>query len=74
LKGRATLNRYFEEFEQWIEMVDKALLHFSHCPDEITTLMGLYCKTLREVAEVAQSQNFILTPIIRPIICAVSVQ
>jgi len=50
VKKQATHLTYFPDFEVLIEKVDAALLRFAHMPDEITSLMGLYCKLLGAVS------------------------
>jgi transposase len=44
VKKQATHLKYFPEFAALIQKVDGALHHFANTPDEITSLMGLYCK------------------------------
>ena len=46
LKKRSTHLRYFKQFEALIAQVDEGLLYFSQTPNEITALMGKYCKSL----------------------------
>ena len=46
LKKRSTHLRYFKQFEDLIAQVDEGLLYFSQTPNEITALMGKYCKSL----------------------------
>lgn len=50
VKKQATHLKYFPEFAALIQKVDAALLRFAHMPDEITSLMGLYCKLLGAVS------------------------
>lgn len=42
-KKRATHNKYFEQFQEIIESVEKALEHFAHHADEVLSLFGKYC-------------------------------
>ena len=42
-KKRATHNRYFEQFQEIIASVEKALDHFAHHADEVLCLFGKYC-------------------------------
>ncbi len=46
LKKRSTHLRYFKQFEDLIAQVDEGLLYFSQTPNEITALIGKYCKSL----------------------------
>lgn len=43
LKERATHNQYFETFEELVEKVDHALVHFASMPSELVSLMKRYC-------------------------------
>ena len=49
VKKQATHLKYFPEFAALIQKVDGALHQFANTPDEITSLMGLYCKLLGAV-------------------------
>jgi len=49
VKKQATHLKYFPEFAALIQKVDGTLHHFANMPDEITSLMGLYCKLLGAV-------------------------
>lgn len=46
IKKYGTHLRYFPTFEALVNKVDEKLLFFAHTPDEITSLMGLYCDSL----------------------------
>ncbi|WP_396124668.1 IS630 family transposase [Acaryochloris marina] len=46
LKKRSTHLRFFKQFDDLVQQVDEGLLYFSQTPNEITVLMGKYCKTL----------------------------
>lgn len=51
VKKQATHLRYFPDFDQLVERVESALLHFANTPSEITALMGRYCMSLGTVTE-----------------------
>jgi transposase len=44
VKKQATHNKYFEQFEQIITSVDKALAYFAQQADAVLGLFGLYCR------------------------------
>ena len=46
LKQRSTHLRHLPEFADLIQQVDSGLLYFAQTPEEITCLMGKYCKSL----------------------------
>jgi len=46
IKKEATHLKYFPEFSNLQQEVDRALLYFSQTPHEITVLMARYCETL----------------------------
>jgi transposase len=50
VKKEATHLKYFPEFTQLQEEVDRALLHFAQTPQEITVLMARYCESLGAMA------------------------
>jgi hypothetical protein len=47
------LRKYFPEFVDLHEEVDRNLLHFAQTPHEITTWMARYCETLGKVDRAA---------------------
>ena len=51
VKKQATHLRYFPDFDQLVEKVESALLHFASTPKEITALMGRYCTSLGTITE-----------------------
>jgi transposase len=53
VKKEATHLKYFPEFTDLQEEVDRALLHFAHTPREITVLMARYCEKLEQVDKAA---------------------
>ena len=53
VKKEATHLKYFPEFTDWQQEVDRALLHFAHTPSEITVLMARYCEKLGRVDKAA---------------------
>jgi len=50
VKKQATHLKYFAEFATLIQKVDGALHRFENTPNDITSLMGLYCKLLGAVS------------------------
>ena len=50
VRKQATHLKYFPEFAALTQKVDGTLHEFAHTPDEITSLMGLYCKLLGAVS------------------------
>jgi transposase len=50
VKKEATHLKYFPEFTQLQEEVDRAWLHFAQTPHEITGLMARYCESLGAMA------------------------
>ena len=50
VKKQATHLKYFAEFATLIQKVDGALHRFANTPNDITSLMGLYCKLLGAVS------------------------
>src|SRR5918996_1877378 len=53
VKKEATHLKYFPEFTDLQEEVDRALLHFAQTPSEITVLMARYCEKLGRVDKAA---------------------
>ena len=53
VKKEATHLKYFPEFTDLQDEVDRALLHFAHTPREITVLMARYCEKLGQVDKAA---------------------
>ena len=53
VKQEATHLKYFPEFTDFQQEVDRALLHFAQTPSEITVLMARYCEKLGQVDKVA---------------------
>jgi transposase len=53
VKKEATHLKYFPEFTDLQQEVDRALLHFAHTPREITVLMARYCEKLGQVDKAA---------------------
>jgi transposase len=53
VKKEATHLKYFPEFTDLQEEVDRALLHFAQTPSEITVLMARYCEKLGQVDKAA---------------------
>lgn len=46
VKQKATHNQYFPEFELLTLSVDQALAYYAKHPDEVKSLMGLYCQSM----------------------------
>jgi transposase len=46
VKRKATHNQYFPEFELLTLSVDQALAYYAKHPDEVKSLMGLYCQSM----------------------------
>jgi len=46
VKREATHNQYFPEFELLTLSVDQALAYYAKHPDEVKSLMGLYCQSM----------------------------
>lgn len=53
VKREATHLKYFPEFTDLQQEVDRALLHFAQTPSEITVLMARYCEKLGQVDKAA---------------------
>jgi len=53
VKKEATHLKYFPEFTDLQQEVDRALLHFAQTTNEITVLMARYCEKLRKVDKAA---------------------
>ena len=53
VKREATHLKYFPEFTDLQQEVDRALLHFAQTPREITVLMARYCEKLGQVDKAA---------------------
>jgi len=53
VKKEATHLKYFPEFTDLQQEVDRALLHFAQTPREITVLMARYCEKLGRVDKAA---------------------
>jgi transposase len=53
VKREATHLKYFPEFMDLQQEVDRALLHFAQTPSEITVLMARYCEKLGQVDKAA---------------------
>lgn len=53
VKKEATHLKYFPEFTDLQQEVDRALLHFAQTPSEITVLMARYCEKLGRVDKAA---------------------
>jgi transposase len=53
VKKEATHLKYFPEFTDLQQEVDRALLHFAQTPREITVLMARYCEKLGQVDKAA---------------------
>jgi len=53
VKKEATHLKYFPEFTDLQQEVDRALLHFAQTPSEITVLMARYCEKLGQVDKAA---------------------
>jgi transposase len=53
VKKEATHLKYFPEFTDLQQEVDRALLHFAQTPSEITVLMARYCEKLGKVDKAA---------------------
>ena len=53
VKKEATHLKYFPEFSDLPQEVDRALLHFAQTPSEITVLMARYCEKLGRVDKAA---------------------
>ena len=53
VKKEATHLKYFPEFMDLQQEVDRALLHFAQTPSEITVLMARYCEKLGQVDKAA---------------------
>jgi hypothetical protein len=53
VKKEATHLKYFPEFTDLQDEVERALLHFAQTPSEITVLMARYCEKLGRVDKAA---------------------
>jgi transposase len=53
VKKEATHLKHFPEFTDLQHKVDRALLHFTQTPREITVLMARYCEKLGQVDKAA---------------------
>ena len=53
VKKEATHLKYFPEFADLQQEVDRALLQFAQTPSEITVLMARYCEKLGKVGKAA---------------------
>jgi transposase len=53
VKKEATHLKYFPEFTDLQQEVDRALLHFAQTPSEITVLMARYCEKLEKIDKAA---------------------
>jgi transposase len=50
VRGRATHNKPFPQFETLIESVDEALADYAHQPEAVKRLMGVYCDSMAAVS------------------------